>query len=333
MIDIANKLGACLLAALLTAMAASPADAERPAKETPGDTADMAILHEHVIVKGNIIRLGDIFSNAGDNAHVSIAYAPAPGKRLTLDVHWLYRAASAYKLKWKPFSLQQQAIVERDSIVFTYEDIKDRIHTALSEHGIDKNAAVEVSNRLFRLHAPNEPNIRLKVEDLAVDVKTGRFTALLSVAAGTQNEVRHHVTGWIRNMTSVPVLARRIGANETIKQHDVKWVQIRSDRMQQDFVTKPDALIGMSSKRVLGAGEPVRLSDIRAPILVSKGSLVTMEMKGKFMRLTARGRALDDGSKGDVIRVSNAKSKKEIEAVVVGSGRVSIDPHGYIAMK
>ncbi|MEQ8194514.1 MAG: flagellar basal body P-ring formation chaperone FlgA [Rhodospirillales bacterium] len=336
MMNIAKKLGAGLFAAALLTAAIEPAEAGRE-KQSRDDTLESSsgqvIVREHITVNGNVIRLGDIFSNAGEHAATPIAYAPAPGKRLVLDVHWLYRAASIYKLKWKPFSLQQQTVVERDSIVFTHDEIKDSVRAALLKQGMDRNAALDLSNRLLRFHAPNDPSARLKVEDIAIDKRAGRFTALLSVAAGTQNEVRQHVSGWIRNMTSVPVLARRIGAHERIKKNDVTWMQIQTDRMQPDYITKAETLIGMSSKRGLVAGEPIRQADIRQPIVITKGNLVTMELKGKFMSLTARGRALEDGSKGDIIRVTNIRSKKQVEAVVIGPGRVSIDPHGHLAMK
>ena len=58
-----------------------------------------------------------------------------------------------------------------------------------------------------------------------------------------------------------------------------------------------------------------------------------MVLQGKFIRLTARGRALENGGKGDVVKIRNIKSNKHVEAVVIGAGRVTIDPHGHFAMK
>jgi flagella basal body P-ring formation protein FlgA len=49
------------------------------------------------------------------------------------------------------------------------------------------------------------------------------------------------------------------------------------------------------------------------------------------MRLTARGKALDSGSQGDVIRVVNEQSKQVVEGTVAAAGQVAIKPFGAVA--
>ena len=51
------------------------------------------------------------------------------------------------------------------------------------------------------------------------------------------------------------------------------------------------------------------------------------------MILTAQGRALQNGSKGDVIRILNAKTHKMIDGVVVNSGTVTVKPIGRVALR
>jgi flagellar basal body P-ring formation protein FlgA len=43
------------------------------------------------------------------------------------------------------------------------------------------------------------------------------------------------------------------------------------------------------------------------------------------MRLTARGRALDEGAVGDTIRVANAQSRTVVAGVVLANGQVAVD--------
>jgi flagella basal body P-ring formation protein FlgA len=45
------------------------------------------------------------------------------------------------------------------------------------------------------------------------------------------------------------------------------------------------------------------------------------------MRLTAQGRALQDGAAGEVIRVVNTKSNTTVTGVVVADGTVSVAPN------
>jgi flagella basal body P-ring formation protein FlgA len=68
----------------------------------------------------------------------------------------------------------------------------------------------------------------------------------------------------------------------------------------------------------------VRVADIQAPVTVRKGELVTIVLETRSMRLTAQGKAAEDGAQGAPIRVSNTKSGRVIEAVVSGPGVVTV---------
>ena len=58
-----------------------------------------------------------------------------------------------------------------------------------------------------------------------------------------------------------------------------------------------------------------------------------MIFRTKRMRLTAQGRALEHGSKGETIRIQNMKTRKIIDATVIGSGTVSVLAPGRVALK
>jgi flagellar basal body P-ring formation protein FlgA len=57
---------------------------------------------------------------------------------------------------------------------------------------------------------------------------------------------------------------------------------------------------------------------------VPKNKLVSMIYESGAMRVTARGRAMDDGGAGDTITVLNTDSKRTVEAVIVDSETVSV---------
>jgi flagella basal body P-ring formation protein FlgA len=50
------------------------------------------------------------------------------------------------------------------------------------------------------------------------------------------------------------------------------------------------------------------------------------------MKLTAQGKALDDGAKGDTVRIHNSRSKNTVEGVVVGDGKVRVHMAKRIAL-
>jgi flagella basal body P-ring formation protein FlgA len=52
------------------------------------------------------------------------------------------------------------------------------------------------------------------------------------------------------------------------------------------------------------------------------------------MMLTMRAKASDGGARGDTISITNPQSKKALQAVIVGPGRVSVNaaPTGRLAV-
>ena len=90
-------------------------------------------LKDAVIVEGNYILLGDLFTNAGPKADTRVAYAPKPGRRSHFDAKWLYRVARAYGLKWRPLTLKTRAIVERSSQEIFRDEIEDALTASFQD--------------------------------------------------------------------------------------------------------------------------------------------------------------------------------------------------------
>ena len=290
------------------------------------------LLREAVKVKNKTVRLGDVFSGTGSKADIAIAYAPKPGKRAIFDARWLQRVARTYRLKWRPMGIEDQVIVERDSTAIPREEIEDGILSALIEKGVDKSVVLELSNRRIRLFVPTSSIAKIGVEDTSYDPRTGRFTAIIMAPADDPRATRHRVTGRLHKMTEVPVLARKMLGKEVISKRDIKWIRVRSDRLRRDTILNANELIGMAAKRGLHSGRPLHTSVVQRPVLVSKGSLVTVSLDAPKMTLTTRGKALQNGSDGDTVRIVNLRSNKIIEAEVTGMGRVSVLSIGMTAI-
>ena len=121
-------------------------------------------------------------------------------------------------------------------------------------------------------------------------------------------------------------------AGTVITEDHIKWIPVRASSIRSDTVLEASEMLGRTPKRGLRPDRPLRQSEIRRPVLVPKGSLVTMILRLPAMTLTARGKALQEGSLGDVIRIVNSQSNTVIEAVVSGSGRVSVTLDTHLAM-
>lgn len=322
---------AAVLAATLIGLLIGLVAATVPARAADAVTAgtDTAVappvtLRQTVLVEGGTIRLGDLFDGVGERADKVVAYAPAPGGRVTLDARFLTRVARAFRLNWRPTGNLVQAVVRRDSLAINRDDIAEAVLNALAAQGLDTDVDLEFGNRSLRLHVPVDAAPTLRVEDVVHDARTNRFTALVAAPADDPT-TRVRITGRLYPVAEVPVLTRRLAQGERVSAGDVEVRRVRDRRLQRDAILDPDNIIGMAAKRTLRAGQPLRQRDVREPVLVPKRSLVTMHLNLRHMTLTAKGKALDEGGRGDVIRVANLRTKTIVEATVTDAGTVRVD--------
>jgi len=120
-----------------------------------------------------------------------------------------------------------------------------------------------------------------------------------------------------------------IARGSTITSSDLMY-QMTGDNAMSGTVTSVDNLVGLETRRVLHAGESMRLEDVRHPVLVTKGSTVTMTFEAPGITLTAIGRAMSEGGMGETVTVQNPASFRQISAVVVGSGQVRAQGSGAV---
>ena len=132
------------------------------------------------------------------------------------------------------------------------------------------------------------------------------------------------IAGRVYKLENLPVLNKRMERNDIIKKNDVEWVKVRSRSIRPDVIRDAADLIGQAPRRIVQSGTPIRKNEVQTPVLVPKRAMVTVLHRTALMRLTARARALEDGSMGDIIRVANATSKKVIEAEVTGFNEVTV---------
>ena len=282
------------------------------------------LLKPAVTVREAVIRLGDLFDNVGERAAVAVAASPPPGSRMVLGSGWLAALAESQHIGWQPASRFDQIVVERASREIGADEISQRLIEALAER-------TQVASAELKLDAPS-PHLTvaaadtgpLAVDGLSLDPRSGRFSAVLFVSADGDRRERLRVSGRLIRMAEVPVPARRLSAGEIIAAGDMTTMTLRADRLGADMLLQPSYLVGKAARRALGPGEPVHAADVEVPLVVHRGSLVTILLETPALRLSAEGKAMEDGGMGAVIRVANTKSSRVIDAVVAGPGMVTI---------
>lgn len=267
------------------------------------------------LVSGNVIRLGDIFADVGDKADIAVGQAPPLGRSLTLDAAALTDIARAHQLDWRPFSRFDKVVLERASQTVEAEQIVAALREALSRAGIGSSHDVQLDTRNLRLVIAAGATPTIEIRDFRYDERSERFSAQAAIA-GDGTTAPLSLSGQAVRVIEAPALVRRINRGEVIQAQDIKIGRMRAANFPGDALTRPEAIIGKAARRGLTPGEAVRAADLQAPVVVEKGSFVTMVVQTPYMTLTTQGRALDDGAMGETIRVLNARSKKVVEAQV-----------------
>ncbi len=310
---------AALLGALLGAAAAA-ADSANPAPLT---------LRNHVTLVGGSVHLRDLFDGfenprPGVSGDTIIAYAPQPGRRAVFDANWLARVAQRHRLDWRPTTRLDRVIVERASTVVDANDIASALRDEIAARGHGANIELELSNRKLLVHIDSSLPPTIEVIHIATEPRRGRFSATLAIPAGDPQARRITVAGQFFSVVEVPVPARAVRPGSTIRQGDIKWQRVRANQIQNDTVTDPKDFIGREAKRPLSANKMVRQSQLRDPVVVTKGMLVTMVFRTASMELTATGRALEAGATDDFITVRNSQTGATVDARILGPNRVEV---------
>lgn len=127
----------------------------------------------------------------------------------------------------------------------------------------------------------------------------------------------------------VVVPARDIARGTVIGESDLMYMTAGNDIMA-GILTNAKDVVGLETRRTLRAGETLRTSDLRRPVLVTKGSTVTMVFDAPGIQLTATGRAMSEGGIGETVTIQNPASYRQISGIVVGPGQVRAQAGGAL---
>lgn len=120
----------------------------------------------------------------------------------------------------------------------------------------------------------------------------------------------------------IVVPAHDIARGDVIAESDLTFGTVTGTALMNGTITSMAVLSGMEARRVLRAGQAVSLSDVRHPVLVTRGQTITMTFDAPGVNLTAMGRAMSEGGIGDTVTVQNPASFRMITAVVTAAGTV-----------
>ena len=122
----------------------------------------------------------------------------------------------------------------------------------------------------------------------------------------------------------VVVTARPIRRLATMTPEDLRIEKRLVSGLPAGPLARVEEAIGFVASREIRGGEILSTKLIQLPTLVKRGEIVTLIVEGDGVVVTARGQAKEEGQHGQLIRVMNLSSKKELYGRVEGERQVKI---------
>lgn len=318
-----------LLAAILTAASSAAAVAQTLDSFANRSVLAAPMLRANVQVAADLVRIGDVIDNAGGAAQIAIYRAPDLGTTGTLPVAQVLNTLRAHHVIGVDTRDLKEISVTRLARTFDGKNIERQVAQALER----RNGLGDAAN--LSLTFDREPgDLRLDagfsgaVQPTTVryDNRNGRFDVTLEIAnenGGAAAKLRF--TGTAVETIEAAVLARNVERNEILKSSDVVVERRPKAEVGTDAAAR-DRAVGMQARRQLRAGQAIRTADLAKPDLVQRDQNVTLIYETPGIYLTMRGKALDNGTEGDVVSVMNLQSKRTVSGTVIGRGQVVISP-------
>ena len=298
---------------LLLLLAAAPAHAQ----------VDLPTLRPLSVVEDGVIRLADLFDNAGPRAQVVLGPAPAPGGRQVVETAQLLAIARANGIAWRPLGNGERVVIERPGRAVARDEVVLALRAALRGQGLDQEAEIELQAFAPPM-VPEHAFVQVAAEGAVLDSVGRRFTATLAVVAEGMPIQRLRLGGRVVATTPMVVAVRRMAVGEVVRAQDVRLVRVPVARLRAGAAQDAPQVVGQALRRPAAADQPLLLADLAAPVTIERGQTVTMFYEVPGMALTAQGRAMDSAPRGGSVPVMNLASRVVVEAQVIAPGRVRV---------
>jgi flagella basal body P-ring formation protein FlgA len=314
-------IGVILLCAAVAASAAT--DRAARSDRTAGEPSMTVSLRAESNVRGPEIRLGDIAEIHGRDGGqvdrlraIEVARAPLPGLTRTLDAAYLKARLRLANVDLATLALDVPSVI---SVTTASQQVSGADLVAAAREYLLATRSEEATRLSIQPTGAAPPKLIVPAGQLELKVRTrsgaeaGLGTVSVTVEAWVDGTLARSLSVPVRVglQSEVVVAARPITRGGLLDAEDVR-VERRELIAGQDPVRVVDAVLGLRAVRGIAVGEPIQMSLVEQPPLVRRGDIVLLTTEGRGLRAVTQGEAKEDGKEGQVIRVRNLHSNREV---------------------
>lgn len=313
---------------LILAFAALAAFGTAAMAQTAPVAPPRPVLKAEAVVTGDIVHVGDIVDNAGIIANQPIFRAPDLGMTGTVPAEAVVEAVRSLALVGLDTAGLTDVTVTRAARLIPAKAVEDEVARALSEQyqlGAAKDITINFDRMLRAMYVAPSAIGEPRVARINYDARSGRFDADVELPTGANSRGTLRLGGRAVATVEVIVMAHAVDRGTIIKDADIEIERRPRAEVGREALTNRDRVIGFAARDNLQAGRALRGGDLMRPEIVQRNQMVTLTFAMPGISLTVRGKATEGGAEGDVISVLNEQSKRVLQGVVVGPGRVAVN--------
>lgn len=201
---------------------------------------------------------------------------------------------------------------------------QDLVLEELRAQGAGQLFEVRIDRPRLPLGNTVQADTEIVLEDLRHRPASSRFEADLVGRIEGEERFRLALHGRATELVELPTLVRPVDPGEIVVDADLTWRTVRANRIAPTAIVVPDELIGAEARRRLRPGSTLTERDVGPPRLVRRGRPVRLVYLRPGLRLEVLGTAQDDGGLGDLVRVQNVDSRRQLQGVVSAPDEVTL---------
>jgi flagellar basal body P-ring formation protein FlgA len=153
----------------------------------------------------------------------------------------------------------------------------------------------------------------------------GNVAAIVRFHVNGQEVKRLSITARVEVLADVVSVRHFLKKHQEIQEKDVQSENRNISLLAGDAVTDLKSVLGKRTTLSINTHEILRTSMLELPPLVKKGDRVMLLVENHQFKITALGEAKEEGRRGDLVKLVNLSSKKEVYGKVLNPNTVQID--------
>lgn len=123
----------------------------------------------------------------------------------------------------------------------------------------------------------------------------------------------------------VPVLKQPLQRGQTITADNITMVSVPASKVFASTIASANELVGQQTIRPLEAGKAINKLHVRVAPMVSRNQMVTLVYRKGGIELSGSAQALEDGQKGQSIRIVNPATRSTLTGTVLSDSTVEVN--------